>query len=55
MGLFGKSKEEKERAEVKKNIDKMMKQYSSGKVDGDTYFKNMMDYTTSYKDKKKKK
>lgn len=54
MGLFGKSKEDKERKEVKKNIDRMMKDYSKGKIDGDTYFKQMMDYTTSHRDKKKK-
>lgn len=53
MGLFGKSKEEKERDKVKKEVDKMMKSYKNGKVDGDTYFKNMMDFTTSYKKKRK--
>lgn len=55
MGLFGKSKEDKEREKVKSNIDKMMDSYSKGEIDGDTYFKQMMDYTTSYRDNKKKK
>ena len=53
MGLFGKSKEEKERKKVKSKIDKLMKSYSEEKIDGDTYFKKMMDFTTSYKKKKK--
>ncbi|MBS7283493.1 MAG: hypothetical protein KIG93_09660 [Prevotella sp.] len=54
MGLFGKSKEEKERAALKKDIDKLMKSYSDEKIDGDTYFKKMMDLTTSHQKKKKK-
>ena len=54
MGLFGKSKEDNERKEVKKNIDRMMQDYSKGKIDRDTYFKQMMDYTTSKRDKKKR-
>ena len=37
MGLFGKSKEDKERKEVKKNIDRMMKDYSKGKIDDNEY------------------
>ena len=40
MGLFGKSKDYKqERKEIKKNVDKLMKQYDKGKIDGNTYFK----------------
>ena len=54
MGLFGKSKEEKERTKVKNQVDKLMKSYSKEKIDGDTYFKKMMNLTTSYRDKKKK-
>lgn len=54
MGLFGKSKEEKERVKVKSQVDKLMKSYSKEKIDGDTYFKKMMALTTSYRDKKKK-
>lgn len=51
MGLFRKSKEEKERKELKGQIDKLMKDYSEEKIDGDTYFKKMMDLTTSHKKK----
>ena len=43
MGLFGKSKEEKERKELKGQIDKLMSSYDKKEIDGDTYFKNMMD------------
>lgn len=39
MGLFGKSKEEKERKELKGQIERLMKDYSKEKIDGDTYFK----------------
>ena len=53
MGLFGKSKEEKVRKELKGQIEKLMKDYSKEKIDGDTYFKKMMDLTASYKKKKK--
>ena len=51
MGLFGKSKEEKERKELKQKVDKLMKSYSKEKIDENTYFKKMMDLTTSYKKK----
>ena len=54
MGLFSKSKEEKERKELKGKIDKLMKDYSKEKIDSDTYFKKMMDLTTSHQKKKKK-
>ena len=54
MGLFGKSKEEKERKELKGKVDKLMKSYSKEKIDGNTFFKEMMDLTTSYRDKRKK-
>lgn len=53
MGLFGKSKEEKERVKLKGKIDKLMNSYRKEKIDGDTYFKKMMNLTTSYKNKKK--
>ena len=53
MGLFGKSKEEKERRELQGEVDKLMNSYSKGKIDGDTYFKDMMKLTTSHKKKKK--
>ena len=51
MGLFGKSKEE--RKELKGQIDKLMKSYSKEEIDGDTYFKKMMDLSTSHQKKKK--
>lgn len=53
MGLFGKSKEDKERKELKGQVDKLMKSYDKGKIDGDTYLKSMMDLTTSHQKKKK--
>ena len=53
MGLFGKSKKEKERKELKGKIDKLMKSYSDEKIDGPTYMKKMMDLTTSHQKKKK--
>ena len=55
MGLFSKkTREEKERDKLKGQIDKLMKSYSDEKIDGDTYFKKMMDLTTSHQKKKKK-
>ena len=48
MGLFAKSKKE-EKKELKSKIDKLMKSYSEEKIDGDTYFKKMMNLTNSYK------
>ena len=55
MGLFGKSREErKERKELKGQIDKLMKDYGDEKIDGDTYFRKMMDLTTSHQKKHKK-
>ena len=53
FGLFGKSNEDKERKQVKKQVDKLMKSYSKEKIDGDTYFKKMMELTTSHQKKKK--
>ena len=53
MGLLEKLKEEKTRRELKGKIGKLMKDYSKEKIDGDTYFKKMMDLTTSHKKKKK--
>ena len=53
MGLFGKSKENKERKEIKSQVDKLMKAYDKEKIDGDTYIKKMMDLTTSHQKKKK--
>ena len=49
MGLFGKRKDE--RKELKGQIDKLMRDYDKEKIDGDTYFKKMMDLTTSHKKK----
>lgn len=51
MGLFGKSKEEKERKELKGQIDKLMKSYSKEEIDGGRYFKKMMDLTSNHKKK----
>lgn len=53
MGLFGNSKKQNERKKLKCKIDKLMKSYSKEKIDGDTYFKKMMDLTSSYQKKKK--
>lgn len=53
MGLFGKSKEDKERKEIKSQVDKMMKEYDEEKIDGATYFRKMMELTSSSKKKKK--
>lgn len=52
MGLLGKSKEEKERKELKRQVDELMKSYSKEEIDGDTYFKKMMDLSTSHQKKK---
>ena len=49
MGLFRKRKDE--RKELKKQIDKLMRDYEKEKIDGDTYFKKMMELTTSYEEK----
>ncbi len=54
MGLFKKTDEEKERKELKGQIDKLMKSYDKEEIDGDTYFKKMMDLTTSFQKKKNK-
>lgn len=54
MGLFRKTKEEKERKELKRQVDKLMKSYSKEKIDGETYFKKMMDLTTSQQKKNKR-
>ena len=41
------------RDELKGKIDDLMNQYDKGEIDGETYLKNMMDLTTSYKNKSK--
>ncbi len=53
MGLFGKSNGEKERKELKGQIDKLMKDYDKEKIDGETYLKKMMDITTTQQKKNK--
>lgn len=53
MGLFGKSKEEKERDELKSQVDKLMQSYDDEEIDGATYIEKMMDLTTSHKKNKK--
>ena len=56
MGLFGKtSDEEKERKRVKNQVEKLMKAYDKEEIDGPTYMKQMLDFTTSYSKKKKKR
>ena len=52
MGLFGKSEEEKERRLLKKQIKKLMKDYGNEKIDGETYFRKMMNLTISHRKKK---
>ncbi len=58
MGLFGRSKENntdrKERKELKGQIDKVMKGYDDGEMDGATFLQSMMDLTTSHQKRKKK-
>ena len=49
MGLFGKSKEDGERKKIKKNVDKLMKDYEKRKIDGPTYLKKMMDLSSKHK------
>jgi len=51
MGLFGKPKDE--RKALKKQVDKLMRDYDKEKIDGDTYFKKMMDLTSSHQKKNK--
>lgn len=53
MGLFGFGKPKDERKAVKKQVDKLMRDYSKEKIDGDTYFKKMMDLTISEQKKRK--
>ena len=44
MGLFGKSENsERERKQIKSQVDKLMKQYDKEKIDGATYIKKMME------------
>ena len=52
MGLFGKSKDG--RKDIKRQVDKMMKQYDKGKINGATYLQKMMDFTSSVQKNKKK-
>lgn len=54
MVLFGDLEKKKEKKELKGKIDKLMKLYSEEKIDGDTYFKNMMKLTSSHQKKKQK-
>ena len=51
MGLFG--KERRERRKIKKQVDKLMKQYQKEKIDGETYFNKMMDLASSRRNKNK--
>ena len=40
------------REEVKQQIDDLMQQYSNEEIDGETYFKNMMEVVTNGRDNK---
>ncbi len=54
MGLFGKSNDgEKERKKIKRQVDKLMKQYDKEKIDGATYMRKMLDLTSSVQKKRK--
>lgn len=39
-----------ERAEVKAQVDELMRQYADGEIDGDSYQRKMMELTTSARD-----
>ena len=53
MGLFGKSKsEDRERKEIKSQVDKLMKQYDKEEIDGASFAKGIFDLQ---KDTAKKK
>ena len=47
------SDEEKERDELKSQVDKLMQSYDDEEIDGATYIEKMMDLTTSHKKNKK--
>lgn len=36
-----------DRAELKAEIEELMRQYQDGEIDGETYFRAMMELTTS--------
>ena len=38
---------EMDRAEIKEQVDELMRQYSEEEIDGDTYFQKMMELTSS--------
>lgn len=50
MGLFGKTSERKK---IKRQVDKLMKDYDKEKIDGATYARKMMEVTSSFQKKKK--
>ena len=54
MSLFGKSKEDKRRDEIKSKVDSLMSQYDKEEIDGPTYIKKMMSLGTDSSKKKKK-
>jgi hypothetical protein len=47
MRLFENKNDDDERAKIKSKVDKLMKDYSEEKIDGDTYFKKMMNLSNS--------
>ncbi|MBO5623405.1 MAG: hypothetical protein J5959_17450 [Butyrivibrio sp.] len=54
MGLFGKSKEDKKRDEIKGKVESLMNQYDKEEIDGPTYIEKMMALGEHYSKKKKK-
>lgn len=54
MGLFGKKQKDNDREELKGKIENLMNQYDKEEIDGDTYFKKMMNLSSDYQKKKKK-
>lgn len=55
MCLFRKTRETKERKKLKNKIDKLMDSYSKEKIDGETYFKKMMNLANLHQKKRKNK
>lgn len=52
MGLFNLFSKKNSRKAIKRQVDKLMKQYDKEKIDGATYLSKMMELTSSQKKKK---
>ncbi|MBR0381842.1 MAG: hypothetical protein IJH71_05320 [Eubacterium sp.] len=52
MGLFGKPKDD--RKKVKRQVDKLMKDYDKEKIDKDAFVKGIFDLSSSYQNRLKK-